>query len=160
MTEAGIVAKDKVSKEIIILSIIIILYSLQGMPILNFDSYALEFRPLPEKLILLRYAFSIALRIFLFITGIGILFRREIFRKCIIFASFFTIITVYWKHPVVVFKRVLIWRIAQGVVPVSMIPKINILAWKSAAICYSIDIIIALVLIYLFTRPKIKEQFK
>jgi hypothetical protein len=160
MTEAGIVAKDKMSKEIIILSIIVILYSLQGFPAFDFNSYTAKLYPLPARLILARYVFSISLRIFLFITGIGVLFRREIFRKCIIFASFFTIVTVYWKHPVIIFKRVLIWRIEQGVVPVSMIPKINMLAWKSALICYIIDIIIALVLIYLFTRPKIKEQFE
>jgi len=152
--------KDKVSKEIIILSIIIIAYSLQGMPNFDFDSYAFKFRPLPENLIFFRYLFSIALRIFLFVTGIGVLFRKEIFRKCVIFAGFFTVITVYWKHPVSVFKSVLLWRIEQGVVPASMMPKIDELAWKSALICYLIDIIIAFVLIYLFTRPKIKEQFR
>ncbi|MFA5276512.1 MAG: hypothetical protein WC417_06450 [Candidatus Omnitrophota bacterium] len=151
--------KDKISKEIIILGIIVIVYSLQGFPILDFDSYAAKLYPLPERLILARYIFSIALRIFLFITGIGVLFRKEIFRKCIIFASFFTIITVYWKHPVIVYKRILMLRIEQGVVPASMIPKIDMLAWKSALICYTVDIIIALVLIYLFTRPKIKERF-
>lgn len=152
--------KDKVSKEIVILGIIVIFYSLQGMPTLDFGSYAAKLYPLPEKLILIRYLFSIALRIFLLLAGIGVLFRKEFFRKCVIFGGLFTIITVYWKHPVIVFKNILIWRIEQGIVPASMMSRINELAWKSATICYLIDIIVVLVLVYLFTRPKIKEKFK
>ena len=160
MAKNVIAVKDKVSKEIVILGIIVIFYSLQGMPTLDFGSYAVKLYPLPERLILFRYFFSIALRIFLLVAGIGVLFRKEFFRKCFIFAGFFTIITVYWKHPVIVFKRVLILRIEQGIVPASMMPRIDVLAWKSAVICYLIDIIIVLVLIYLLSRPKIKEQFK
>jgi hypothetical protein len=160
MSEIDIIVRKKLSKEIIILSIIVIAYSLQGLPTLDFNSYAVKLQPLPETLILFRYVFSLALRIVLFTSGIGILFRKEIFRKCIIFIGFLTIATVYWKHPVIIFKRILMLRIEQGVVSESMIPKMNMLAWKSAVICYIIDIIIVSVLIYLFTRPKIKEQFK
>lgn len=159
MNETHIVAKNRIPRDIIILSIIVVLYSFQGLPTFDFASYAIKFRPLPEKLILARYIFSLALRIFLLIAGVGILFRKEIFRKSILFVSIFTICTIYWKHPFLCFKNGLIFNIRKGVISADLIPKINMIAWCTTVACYLIDIIIASFLIYLFTRPKIKEQF-
>ncbi|MDD2679651.1 MAG: hypothetical protein PHO03_02450 [Candidatus Omnitrophica bacterium] len=151
--------REKIPKGIIVFSILIILYSLHGLPTVDFNTYYAKFYPSPEKIILARYIFSIALRIVLLVSGIGILLRRDIFRKIILLISFFTIATVYWKHPVSVFKKVLIWKVAQGILPVDVIPKIDMLAWSSAIICYVIDIGFALCLLCYFTRPKIKKQF-
>jgi len=95
----------------------------------------------------------------LFISGVGILFRKEIFRKLVILSGIFTILTVYWKHPVSVFKQILLLRIKQGIVSAEVLPRIDVLAWKSALVCYAVDILIFSVLIYLLTRPKIKGQF-
>ena len=153
-------AKHKVSKEIIILSIVVILYSLQGLPNLNFAAYAIKFSPLPGKLVFGRYLLSLVIRIFLFISGIGILFRKDIFRKSIIFISLFTICTIYWKHPFLCFKNSLMFNINHGVLSPSLMPKIDMIAWICVVICYMIDISIAIFLIYLFTRPKIRGQFK
>ena len=160
MSKIDINAKNNISKEIIILGILVVLYSFQGIPTFDFESYAVKFRPLAEEIILARYVFSIIFRVAIFVIGIGILFRKEIFRKSIIGFSLFTIATVYWKHPVSVFKRVLMWNIQQGAVSADMLPRIDILAWESAVFCYTVDIVIASVLIYLFTRPHISEQFK
>jgi hypothetical protein len=153
-------AKDKPSKEIIILSIIVILYALQSFPNLDFAAYAIKFNPLPEKLIFGRYLLSIAIRIFLLIAGIGVLFRKDIFRKSVIFICLFTIGTIYWKHPFICFKNSLMFDINHGLLSVNLIPKIDMIAWICVVICYMIDISIAIFLIYLFTRPKIKGQFK
>ena len=158
--ETDVAAKRKISREIIILSIIVILYSFQGMPSFDFYSYAVKFSPLPEKFILARYVLSIGIRIFLLIAGIGILFRKDIFRKSVLFISLFTICTVYWKHPFLCFKNSLMLNIKQGMLSVDLLPKIDTMAWICLAVCYLIDIIIATFLIYLFTRPKIKEQFR
>jgi len=150
----------KISKGIIIFSILIIIYSLHGLPTVNFNTYYIKFYPSSEKAILARYIFSIALRVVLIISGIGILFRRDIFRKIILGVSFFTIATVYWKHPVICFKRVLMWKISQGVLPVDVLPKIDMLSWFSAVICSIMDIGFTLCLIYYFTRLKVKKQFR
>jgi len=159
MSRTGVVSKNKISKEIIILSFITILYSLQGMPTLDFNAYYIKFYPSPQKLIFARHLLSIALRVVLIVSGIGIVFRKEIFRKIIIFTSFFIIVTICWKHPIIAVKNFLIWKIKEGVLPVSLIPKINMVAWIYV-VAYSIsDIIVAFFLIYLFTRVKIKEQF-
>jgi hypothetical protein len=157
--ETGIVKRVKISKGIIIFSILIIIYSLHGLPTVNFNTYYTKFYPSSEKAILARYIFSIALRIVLVISGVGILFRRDIFRKIILGISFFTVVTVYWKHPVICFKRVLIWKINQGVLPIDVLPKIDMLSRVSAIICSSVDIGFALCLVYYFTRPKVKQQF-
>ena len=152
--------KGKISKEIIVLAAIIILYSVVGMPSSSFDDYALRLRPLPEQIIFARFIYSITLRIVLFISGIGILFRRDIFRKIVLFISFFTISTVYWKHPVFYFKKFLMSYFGQGAPTVELISKVNFMAWGCVAICCIVDISVALCLVYFFTRSKIKEQFK
>ena len=129
------------------------------MPLISFSSYYIKFRPSPEKIIFIRYIFSIAVRVVLLVSSVGILLRKDIFRKIILFISFFTIATIYWKHPVICFKRVLMWKIAQGILPVDVLPKIDMVAWISAIICAIVDIGFALCAIYYFTRPKVKKQF-
>jgi hypothetical protein len=160
MDKTGVEAKGKITRGIIICAILVVTYSFLGMPFDSFSSYYNKFRPSPQNLIFIRYLFSIALRLAVLISGIGILFRKHIFRKIIVFISFFTIATVYWKHPAICFKRVLLWRIAQGAVSADIIPRINILSWICVAICSIIDISVCLCLIYYLTRPKVREQFK
>jgi hypothetical protein len=149
----------KISKGLIIFSILIILYALHGMPPFSFSSYYVKFRPEPEKIIFIRYIFSLAIRAALLVSGVGILFRKDIFRKVILGVSFFTLATIYWKHPAICFKRVLLWKVAQGILPAEVIPKADMLARMSSIICSSVDIVFALCLIYYFTRPKVKQQF-
>lgn len=152
--------KGRVTRGIVLCAILVVSYSFLGMPLTSFSSYYTKFYPSPENLIFIRYLFSITLRLILLISGIGILFRTNIFRKIIIFISFFTIATLYWKHPVICLKRVLFWKITQGVLPVDIIPKINMLAWFSVIVLYIIDISVCLCLIYYLTRLKVKEWFK
>ena len=152
--------RGKISKGIIIFSILIIIYSIHGLPIVNFKTYYSKFYPSPERVILVRYILSIALRVVLIISSLGILLRKEIFRKIILFLSLFTIATIYWKHPVVCFERVLLWKVSQGILPVDVLTRIDMLSRISAMICAIMDIGFALCLIYYFTRPQVKKQFR
>lgn len=160
MDRTGVRAQGKITRGIVICAFLVIVYSFVGAPYDTFSSYYSKFRPAPQDLIFIRYLFSIALRLALFISGIGILFRKNIFRKITIGISFFTIATVYWKHPVICFKRVLLWRITQGVLSADIIPRIDRLSWVCVAICSVIDISICLCLIVYLTRPEVKKQFK
>ena len=153
-------AKRKITIGIVMCAILVIEYSFFGMPIGGFNVYYSKFRPSPENLIFLRYLFSIFQRLVLLISGIGILFRRDIFRKITIFASFFIISTVYWKHPVACYRKILWWKIIDKTLPVDIITRINMLAWVCVAISTIIDVSICLCLIYYLTRANIKEQFK
>ena len=152
--------KEKISKGIIISAILIILYSLHGLPTVGFDIYYSRFYPLPEKVILARYIFSIALRITLIACSLGILLRKDIFRRALLLISFFTIATVYWKHPVDCFKRVLLWKIEQGILPAEALSTVDTASRISSLLCSAVDIGFALCLIYYFTRPRVKGQFQ
>jgi len=150
----------KRSKGIIIFSILIFLRSLWDLNIYtSFSHYCFLFQPLPEKIILARYVFSIFLRMALLISGIGILFLKDIFRKTILFISFFTVATIYWKHPVSCFRNIVTSLAAQGEFTSDVTLTPNTLIWILLAINYIIDIGLSLSLIYYFTRPKVKELF-
>lgn len=160
MSEIKPAAKGRLPADLIILSLVIILYSIQGMPPLNFNNYYIRFYPAAQRLIFLRYIVSIGIRLALFACGIGILLRREIFRKAAVFIAVFTIVTVYWKHPVSVFKKILTQQIgAGGAVAASQMLRVNMLAWICVIISSAVDIIIVCALAYLLTRPRRKEQF-
>lgn len=153
--------QKKMSKGIIIFSILICLLSLWDFKTnISFSRYYHLLQPLSEKLILLRYVFSLSLRIVLFISGIGVLFLKDIFRKIILFISFFTIATIYWKHPMICFRNVVDSLSAQGAFTPDVPLTPNALIWILFAINYAIDIGFSLCLIYYFTRPRVKEQFK
>jgi hypothetical protein len=152
--------KNRISKGIVIFSILILLRSIWDLNIyISFSHYRSLFYFLPEKVLLIRYVFSVALRIALFVSGAGILFRRDIFRKILLFISFFTIATIYWKHPVACFRNIVMSLIAQGAFPADLIPMSDTIIWALVAVNYAIDIGFSLCLIYYFTRPKVREQF-
>ncbi|MDD5568155.1 MAG: hypothetical protein PHY88_03000 [Candidatus Omnitrophica bacterium] len=151
-------AKSRLTIGIALCVILIIAYSFLSLPG-SFDSYYVRFRPSPKSLIFIRYLFSLGIRAALFISGIGILFRKDIFRKIAIFVGLFTIATIYWKHPVEVYRKILWWQIRQGVLSVEAIPRIDMLAWFCAVTSYLVDIIVSLCLVYYLTRPKVRKLF-
>jgi hypothetical protein len=130
-----------------------------------YDWYSWFYQAMPGHLIFLRYVFSISFRVAQLIVGIGILFRKEIFRKLVLCWSWIAVAAVYWKHP---FDP--IYRTCEPVVrdmcrtpgfhglDVPLITKIA--AWGSLVCVYAFDIGFSALMIYYFTRPGIKDQFK
>lgn len=127
--------------------------------------YSFILQPSPEHIIFQRYLLSIVFRIFKLIVGIGILLRREIFRKLALFMSWFIIIIVYWKHP---FEALLkhtqivintVYR-TTGIYGLTLAPFTRLIAWISLVCVYALDIGVSVLTIYYFTRPYIREQFK
>lgn len=125
----------------------------------HYDRYVFLFQHLPRNLILLRYVSSLSIRALFIIAGFGVLFRREVFRKVLLFGCFFSIVTVYWKHPVSVFENVVNDMNKQGLLfsifknnPELLVK--TLLAWN-----YVETIVVSIFLIYLFTRPEVKQQF-
>jgi hypothetical protein len=159
-SKTGLVKSNKISKEIIILSFIIILYGLQGMPTWDFEAYYVKFYPAARELIFTRYLVSLTLRIILFVSGVGIIFRKEIFRKIVIGLAYFSLVTIPWKHPVTAVERFILLKINAGVLPVNLLPRIDWVAGAYVTIYSIIDIVTASFLIYLFTRTKIRGQFR
>ena len=127
--------------------------------------YSAIFQALPDKIILLRYPLSIAYRIVELALGIGILRREEVFRKFTIFFSWFTISIFYWKHPFDAMDKhaqIVVKNMSSiaGSCQLTSPEYTNMIAWVSLWCVYAIDIVISAWVIYYFTRPRIKEQFK
>lgn len=128
------------------------------------DDYMVFFQPLPERIILLRYALSLLFRITCLAAGIGILFLKETWRKILLFLGFFTIATIYWKHPISVFKKFIphsreILQ-AKGLDRDVQELALSIVPWMQLIFNYAVEIVFWGCLIYYFTRPQVKEQFR
>ena len=59
----------------------------------------------PDWLIPIRYCFSLGLCIFGIAVAVGLLARKEVFRKLGIGLGVFTLLTIYWKHQPATFFR-------------------------------------------------------
>ena len=149
-----------------ILGIIIILYILKDLPgIIKFKHYHLFFiLNYPEKFIIIRYCFSVALRIFLTVSVIGLFLKKDIFRRALIFFSFFNVFTLYWKHPIFVFEKI-INEIFGKLIAINayssyaLMKNYDRILYSALAVIYIVDILFSLSLIYFLTRPYVKEHF-
>lgn len=114
------------------------------------------------------------------IAGIGLITRKEIFRKIILCIFTFNLIFVHWKHPVQAFYQSFanvpmrafisapLSEHSDIILPRFLIMKMSLIlgddiissAWI-AKICFSLlDIGVSLLVLFIFTRPTIKHLFK
>lgn len=146
--------------------IIVVTSLLQLNSLTSWLYYQWLFNALPEDMLRVRYFISIALRTLGFVSGIGILLHKDLFRKIAIGISVFTVATIYWKHPlygVSKHARVVIDWISRSnccYAGLSQPPLIKIIEWSSLISLCAVDVGFALWLIYYFTRPRIKAYFK
>lgn len=71
--------------------------------LLNFSNYHFALRYISHHDILIRYIFSIALRVLLIVLAIGLLNLNNTSRKLLIATSWLQIVTIYLKHPLSLF---------------------------------------------------------
>jgi len=154
------IIEKRLSLIVIIIGALIVLHNMRGLvSISHYARYHFLFRDLPENLILTRYCFSIFLKILLLVTGIGIILRRDIFRKMILFISWFNILTIWLKHPVSCFRNIVNYMAGQKMLPAIFMEDPELMIWILTVYNYIIDLGFAIFLIYFFTRPKVKEAF-
>ncbi|MFC1709949.1 hypothetical protein ACFL2J_07845 [Candidatus Omnitrophota bacterium] len=91
--------------------------------------------------------------------GAGILLRKEICRKILIFTWAFSILTVYWKHPIPSFEGIINTMAIEGVIYDIFMARTELLVQCLLAYKYFITIGLGSFLIYFFTRPNVKLQF-
>jgi hypothetical protein len=127
-------------------------------------SYISVFNDWPAWLIVLRYSFSWLMRIAGTLAGVGILVQKDIARKLAIAIGWFSMLTIYWKHPYHAFKlhaqnldRQLGHFFADAGLPHVSFASLTLVSLVTLYIC---DIIFWSVLIYFFTRPSVKKQFQ
>jgi hypothetical protein len=146
---------------LVILLIILIVESIKFLiKETNFEYYSFLFSHLPQKIILIRYFFSIFLRIFLTICCVGTILKKKAFAIALIFYATFTIMTVYWKHPYATFERIYHTMLAYGDASPSMVSSLPLLTMISVIKNYVVDIGSSLLLILLLNNKKISSQFR
>jgi len=125
----------------------------------GYAHYAYLHQEYAPKVILFRYWVSWIIKIAGIIAGIGILKLNDWCRKFAIFNSLFTILTVNLKHTYAAYSlhTKYLDQTMVGVFPKGGFSSIT---WTALIIQRSIDVIFGLLLIYFFTRPEVRKQFK
>lgn len=139
-----------------------VLYKLNGLK--DYAYYKFLFQHLPETMIQIQYCLSISLRCVGLVTGIGLICRREFYRRTAIVLASVNLLTLYWKHPYEVFYHIAVFTEKGFPLPYPIIPKGEVLVhpmfpWISLGIFSLIDVIFSVAIIYFLTRPDVKAQF-
>ena len=155
--------KGKRTVGLVIFAVLIIFGSLFQLPANSADIQFLM-QPLPKTLILVYIFITKAFLILGVISGIGIILLKGIFRKTVLFLSFFNIFTYFISLPVV-------YRNIPNYISQQMVGIISTAKYIPESFVYSflltlvilgqiIDIVFAICVIYYFTRPRIKSLFE
>lgn len=159
------------------LGIAFILTSLvQLATLLDFAHYRYLFQDSSEAYVLFRYLISCSARFMGLAVGFGLCFRREWFRKAALFLAWGTVAVAYWKHPYLGFLRHL--RLVSSQMeskglpfsPENVIQYVqawniswfteSTFAWFCVVIIILTEIFIALVVVFILTRPSVKPVFR
>ena len=126
--------------------------------LIDWDYYQFTFQGMSQQVIVARYIYSILWRIALLAAGVGLLYLNNKARMAVIFLAWFQILTIFWKHPLSVFKHLALYtqhetmpQAAQLVHP--WIPWIGFLFFAA------FDLTTAFLVIYYFNRPSTKQNF-
>lgn len=126
----------------------------------NFNYYKTLFVALPPWLVKLRFAFSVSLRIFMFISALCVVLRLSWARYLMIAYSIFTIVTIHFKHPYSTFEGIFNTLLIKGEVSAEMVPHLHWYAYGLMMLfCYR-DVFLAIITIYLLLRKEIVKQFE
>lgn len=155
----------KRSTGITVFSVLLIvgaLYSLMGMS--NVEGWNFLFQPLPEIFIQIRYFITVFVIALALISGVGILFLKDYFRKIIIFTTFFTFFSYLIEGPLIIYRNLPGFVEQQAALLAIEAPDISLkgvsaVLWFFVIFSYVIDFCFAICLVYFFTRPKVKQQF-
>lgn len=153
------------SRGVTICGVALILLSLNTIiALLDFNYYLYLFQYLPKELIIFRYFISWMDRSIEFILGVGILCLNDMARKLLIATRIFIIVTIHLKHPLQGLGNHIQHLGREGLINIKYLEAQGIsfqkLTWMGTMGACAFDILIALFLIYFFTRPKIRAQFQ
>jgi len=152
----------KTAVNINIWGILLIVSSVYGMIVLlesGYDHYRYLHQEYSASIIALRYCVSWAVKILGFISGVGILMRKDFFRKTAIAGSLFAILTTHLKHSAKGFAQHTRYLDEHFDIPLEGF-HFSSLTWSAMMISRTIDMIFAAALIYFFTRPGVRKHFR
>lgn len=156
--------RDKVPRLINLFAWGLIITSLGQMTGMGWNRYIWLFQELPQFIIYLRYSVTWSLRILGLSVGIGLLCRKEIFRKLGMGLFWFVIFTVYLKHTHYPgFERHIQSLVNQGMIDLSILKTLGIhysaFVWAVIVIACLGDVLFAAAFIFYFRKPRVREVF-
>lgn len=156
--------KKKRSIGVMIFGILMILGALIQLPG-NLEMLKLLSNPLPEIIVVGRYYLIKLLLILGIAAGVGILCLKNIFRKIALFTSAFVIFDYLIELPFFALRNIpnfIEQQVKEIIAKSPMIPAsaLSSILWTTIVMSWIIDFGFSLCVIYFFTRPKVKEQFK
>ena len=129
----------------------------------GYAHYAFTFHQYSPGLILIRYIFSWFIKLAGLAAGIGVLKQIDFFRKFAILNSLMIVCLVNLKHPYEAYS-VYTKELDQSLQPflTNQLHGLTFssITWPALIIQRTIDVVFGLSLIYFFTRPQVKAQFK
>lgn len=156
--------EKKRSVGVIVFGILLILSSLFNITGLNINGHRFLLQPLSNALIVASFIISAIALVAGIISGIGVFFLKDIFRKIALFVGGYTIFTYFVLGPLT-FKNIPAFIDMNVNEMISTAPVLSestasAIIWSITSIGLVVDFGFALCLVYFFTRPKVKEQFK
>jgi len=153
--------ENKRPKGVIIFGILILLGAALQIKGLSIASYNFLFGPLPKTIIIFRFVITVMMLILGIVTAIGIILRKEIFRKLVLLIGYYILYNYLIEGPLIVYRN-LPKYINQIIVAAGapLEPRVYIILWTPIIVSFLIEFVFGLSLVYYFSRPKIKEKFK
>ena len=135
---------------ILIVTSLQLLYYMPG-----YDLYRQVNHEWPENIIKIRFIGSYIFRLIGLSCGIGILFLNNSFRKLLLGLSYYSVFTLPLRHTYsgMFFFTESIYHLRGSVFP------LETFTWIAVIICWMIDGVFSLSVIYYFTRPKVMTCF-
>lgn len=145
-----------------LVAVLLVLGALYQFKGLSLSGYKFFFRDLPYNLIIARYYISLGMIIIGVITGIGLFFLKDIFRRTALFIGGYIIFGYLVEGPFLVFKY--IPGYIQGLVVhmASLGTKsfnVYLTVWAPIIFSMLVELGFGVFLIYYFTRPNIRKIF-
>jgi len=139
------------------------MFNLMGMA--DVEGWNFINQPLPESVIQANYFISVFFATLALMSGVGILFLQESFRKVVIASAFFTLFTYLVEGPLFIYANLPDLVQQQAALVITESPDLSLAGLKTAIwfimiFGYVLDFGFAVALIYFFTKPQVKKQFK
>jgi len=154
----------RASVGVIVFGILLILSSLFNVTGLNLDATRFLLQPLPEALIVVFFYISVVCVVLSFVSGVGVFFLKDIFRKIVLFIGSYSIFTyvVFGYTTFSNMPRFIDREITEMMATTPAVPEqaFYSIMWACCIAFLILDFAFAVCLVYYFTRPKVKEQFK
>jgi len=138
------------------------MFNLMGMA--DVEGWNFINQPLPERVVQANYFITVFFTTLAMMSGLGILFLKESFRKIVIAAAFFTLFTYLIEGPLFIYANLPALVQKQAALVIAESPDLSLVGlkvaiWFITIFGYVLDFGFAVALVYFFTRPQVKKQF-